>query len=69
MMLGVSHGKVKCAMASCGLPRGLSQLSSKAVHMSAPKKGSTGVWPGTGAARPSARRCGVRDSGKRSDAS
>ena len=32
MMLGVSQGTVKCASASCGLPRGLSQPSSKAVH-------------------------------------
>jgi hypothetical protein len=44
-MLGVSQGTVKCAMATCGLPRGLSQLSSKAVHRSAPKNGGAPAMP------------------------
>jgi hypothetical protein len=32
-------GMVKCASATWGLPRRLSQLNSNAVHMSAPKNG------------------------------
>ena len=55
MMLGVSQGIVKCAIASCGLPRALSQLSSNAVQRSAPKKG--GLSP----------RCPSRRAGRRAE--
>ncbi|MNK94852.1 hypothetical protein D3C87_1150690 [compost metagenome] len=57
MMFGVSQGMVKCAMATCGLPRGFSQLSSKAVQRSAPKKGKAPAW------MPMASRCVVRAMG------
>ncbi len=69
MMLGDSQGMVKCAIATCGLPRGLSHETSKALHMSAPKKGRRGASPGGGGAMPSACRCGARDSGNSSEGS
>ena len=58
----VSHGTVKCASATCGLPRRLSQDSSYAVHRSAPKNGAS-------PARPISARLGARASGNSSDAS
>jgi len=58
----LSAGTVMCAMATCGLPRGLSQLSSKAVHMSAPMKGTLPVMP-------ISRRLGSRGRGNSRDGS
>ena len=59
MMWVLSHGTVMWAMASCGLPRGLSQDSSNAVHRSAPKKRG---WP----VMPMRSRCGARAMGNSS---
>ncbi len=63
MMLGVSQGTVKCATATCGLPRGLSQLSSKAVQRSAPKKGNAPVGDAHGVALGGTRRWETAGSG------
>ncbi|MNT93010.1 hypothetical protein D3C72_2343870 [compost metagenome] len=61
-MCVLSQGTVMCASATCGLPLGLSQLSSNAVHRSAPRKGTLPV-------RPISRRLGSRGSGYSSEAS
>ena len=61
-ILILSHGTVMCAMATCGLPRRLSQLSSNAVHKSAPKKVGAPVMP-------ISCRLSARGIGNRSDAS
>ena len=62
MMLTVSQGMVKCARATWGLPRELSQLSSNAVHRSAPKNGRLAL-------RPISARLPARGMGNNSDAS
>jgi hypothetical protein len=61
-MFNVSHGTVMCAIATCGLPRGVSQLSSNAVQRSAPENGSR-------VPSPISARLACRGIGNSSDAS
>ncbi|MCY1555524.1 hypothetical protein D9M68_921940 [compost metagenome] len=58
----LSQGTVMCASATCGLPRAFSQLSSNAVHMSAPRNGMLPVIP-------ISRRFASRGKGNSNDAS
>ncbi len=61
-MCVLSQGTVMWASATMGLPRALSQLSSKAVQRSAPRKGTLPVMP-------ISRRLVSRGSGNSSEAS